>query len=322
MAAARTGKKFHVAAVLNAIGSDMRTQTVLNAYRGLGVTVLKWQHGSVWRHKRITQRMDESDLATADTHLSYGPITREAYLAGGLHEHCRVLTAGSSRLEALYHRAERTARPAQSPPRTILYTATNCYGDYWYCGFSPPFMDGTYYRDQVVLIQQLRSLIISDPGLQLTVKLPPRFDHDAPPPWVGELLGLPACRVITDEETHAELLLVHDAVIVDCATTTLLETLCTDRAVYVLLRAPAWPKEEVEHLSRRAICADNPLELLEALKRHIRTGEYRADRNDEVFLRRHGLVERSTKAAEATLRDVLGKSGSTLSAECSSVPAN
>lgn len=308
--AARSVERFNLRGVINAIGSDLRVQAVLASYRRIGVPVVKWQHGSVWWHNRITQRMDDSDLATSDMHLVYGACLRDAYSAEARNKHCRLVAIGSARLASLYTRfgENKRQRTARKKVRSILYTATNLAGDAWYCGFSPPFMDGLYYRDQCALISRLRALVESDPEMRLTIKLPSNYFHDYPPPWVKELRVSQRCRIVTSEQTHSDLLLEHDSVVIDCATTTLLEALCTDLAVYVLLRAPQWPESELTHLRHRAVCAGDPGELVTALARHLKTGDYAADSTNETFVRRHGLMASSVDAAALLVNNVASAS--------------
>ena len=93
----------------------------------------------------------------------------------------------------------------------------------------------------------------------------------------------------------------HEAVIIDCATTTLLETLCTDRFVYVLLIAPGWSEDEVAALSRRAVCATTPDALLAAVALHARTGRYAADASDDTFVQRHASSRPTDQEVLASL---------------------
>jgi hypothetical protein len=304
---AKTCDRFGVTAVLNAIAPDMQTQAVLQAYRQHHVPALKWQHGSVWWKERVTQRMDDCDLATADIQIAYGIGSQFAYQAAGHHAHCRVVPIGSSRLAAFYARAHGSGASQPSSPRTILYSPTNLYGDEWYCGFSPPFMDGIYYRDQVELVRGLDTLLASHPALTLTVKLPSHCRMDRIPLLKTESAGGTRRRVVTGERTYSELLLAHDMVLIDCATTTMLEALCTRRPVYVLLRAPQWPEKELNLLRRRAVCADNPEELISSMRRHLETGRYDADLQDEVFVRRHGLMNDPVKGVQEILRELAGQ---------------
>lgn len=292
---ARTIARFEVDVVLNAIGSSLREQTVLAAYRDAGVPVIKWQHGSVWWNHRINQRMDDSDLATADLHLVYGPETKRAYRNAGHHMGCRVAVVGSSRLDKL-----RQTTPAPSHgPRHVLYSATGVYGAEWYCGFSPPFLDGLYARHQADLVRRLLRLLAGDQEMSLTVKLAPNASGKKWPAWINEAASHIRCRVVVTEATHAGLLPLHDTVVLDCATTTLLETLCTSAFVYVLLGAPGWPEAEVRQLALRAVCADSPASLVESLALHRRSGRYDADPLNANFMQRHAVNGSSVEEVHA-----------------------
>lgn len=298
-------RKFRIAAVLNAIGPDLRMQTIMGAYQEQGVPVLKWQHGSVWCNHRINQRMDECDLATADIHFTYGEGTVAAYAASGRNLGCKLVAAGSSRLEALARQAKpRLSRTPESPCR-LLYTPTNTYGDSWYCGFSPPFMDASYRRDQKALLDGIKLLLERNPDARLTIKMPSHCSPLALPEWVKPVSRSPQCRLVFQEESHSSLLLEHDVAIIDCATTTMLEALVTYIPLLVLMRAPRWPETELSLLRRRARCFDEPRVLLQELTNYLAGQPYQADVTDQDFIRRHGLGVDSTKEAKEVIEGLI-----------------
>lgn len=280
-------RRREVAAVLNAVSTDFATRAILCAYRSIGVPVVKWQHGSVWYRNRITQRMDLTDLSEPDVLLVFGEAVKAAYERNNPSRRCKVVCAGSANLDRLTHAAQRRPRVAPGGPR-LLYVVTSYYSEQWYCGFSPPFSDNGYFRDQVAIMAGLTKLQDARPGLKITVKLPPSYSGDYEPPWAQELRARRNFTLIGAERNLGKLLLNHDAVIIDSPTTLLLEALSTAIPAFVLLRTVRWPEECLPGLARRAVCEDDPNVLLQRLEDYLSAGEYGADRRDRSFLRQYG----------------------------------
>jgi len=296
-------RRREVAAVLNAVSTDFATRAILCAYRSIGVPVVKWQHGSVWYRNRITQRMDLTDLSEPDVLLVFGEAVKAAYERNNPSRRCKVVCAGSANLDRLTHAAQRRPRVAPGGPR-LLYVVTSYYSEQWYCGFSPPFSDNGYFRDQVAIVAGLTKLQDVRPGLKITVKLPPSYSGHYEPPWAQELRGRRNFTLIGAQRSLGELLLNHDAVIIDSPTTLLLEALSTAIPAFVLLRTVRWPEECLPGLARRAVCEDDPNVLLQRLEDYLRAGEYGADCRERSFLREYGTHlddGRSSERAAAVL---------------------
>ena len=226
----RLQDRHQVKLVINAVGSSGVTQIALRAFRCLGVPVAKWQHGSVWHRNRITQRMDDSDPASADLQCTFGSGSTEAYTAAGRVNHCKIVAVGAAGLEAFSRSVASRPDPGDGVKLgglRILYVISNYYLSNWYCGFSPPRFDGTYYRGQQVILKYLLRCLDSDRRATLTLRPPTNYFVDYPPPWIEKLPDNPQCRVADSGESFLDLLPEHDVVVIDCPTTTLLEALCT-----------------------------------------------------------------------------------------------
>jgi hypothetical protein len=299
----RTIRRGRPELVLNATSPALATKTALDLYRASGVPVAKWQHGSVWWHHRLTQRMDDMDTIGADRLLVYGPGAAEAYGRSKPAWAENLVPVGSSRLEELL-RLRGGSPPAVLRPRHVLFSTTNFYRDEWYCGFSPAYMDVTSAEDQRTLAEGLLALVRANNALQVTFKLHPAVRPDGEPAWVREARGTARCRVAGPGESHAELSRSHDAVVVPCATTMLFESLCSWSAVFALVRSPSWSDEDLGLLRRRAVCAGEPASLLAAVRQFVATGVYGPDRGDSAFLGRHGTSPGATGRALAAVRSL------------------
>ena len=288
---------------LNAVDEKFATQIVLDTFRSQGCKVVKWLHGAAWRNRRINQRYDDRDLSTADHHFVFGDGVRRAYEADGRHRQCRVHSIGSGRLERQMTPASGCAAAVK---RSVLYITTNYYINGWYCGFTPPFMDGTYYHAQLELIAGLQKGVEGDPDRRLTVKLPPSYISDYPPAWADELRGQARCRVVVREVGLAELYAEHEIVVIDCPTTVLLEAILRRRKVFVLTSVVGWSSADLELLKKRVVCADSPGELADKVDDFLRSGEYPADLDNREFIDQFGVHQAAGSAVDRAMDELHG----------------
>lgn len=310
--AKRLRERYQLQGILNAVSPTFGSRMLLNVFRSLGVTVFKWQHGAVWDNGGVTQRMDLIDPCVSDVLFVYGEGVKAAYETAGLPDSCHVHAVGSTRLDRLRDSGRRISEGRGDNPTKsrvqVLYVVTNYYLDDWYCGFSPPFSDQLYFRDQQALISGLLALLGAHRDLRLTVKLPNRHTVDYPPPWIEDVSGVPGTEVVAREESFSALLLKHDAVIIDSPTTVLLEALCLEKPIFVLLSAVGLSKEAIVLLRKRAVCVNEPEALIAAVTDYVKHGSYPANIKDEAFLRHYGtgaIEKRSAEIAASEVADCL-----------------
>lgn len=244
-----------------------------------GNTVLVYQHGSVWFDSRISQRIDIGGMTNASMLLTYGEAVTDAFLKSDINRQCLVKSVGSTRLDKLKN-VNGKASSSEHVKYRILYVITSYYYSRWYCGFSPPFSDRFYYREQMILIKNLINMVESTGNIRLTIKLHPNFEED--PPWINDFKHSDNVRLIRDTG-FVELLFDHDIIVIDSPTTTLLQAVSTRLPVYALTSIVKPSQNDLQILKKRAVCCDSAESMIEVLKKHIEDGIYQANTDDNEY---------------------------------------
>jgi hypothetical protein len=311
-----TIQKYKIQAILCATNPTFRGHVINQASRFYCLPVIKWQQGFIMYYKdRISQLNQFGDLMTADAVLTFGKETERAYSFYRSKFPAVVTAVGSASIDKV-RESNHNCSPAPIDRSTtsiskfqarnklvwtigagsdekgkvnlktrILYATTNYYQNTWYCGFSPPFSDRLFYRDQSLIIKSLQEIAMSRQfGCEVTFKLSPgKTCQD--PPWVDEISNL---KVVKDSQSFVELLQCHDVIIIDCPTTTLLQAIATGLPVFVLMRHWTYPQHALQMLTNRAVVADNIQNLIDALQKYLIDGTYPARIEDNSFLRAYG----------------------------------
>jgi len=244
-----------------------------------GNTVLVYQHGSVWFDRRISQRIDIGGMTNASMLLTYGEAVTDAFLKSDINRQCLVKSVGSTRLDKLKNVNGKVSSSEHVKYR-ILYVITSYYYSRWYCGFSPPFSDRFYYREQMILIKNLIKMVESIGNISLTIKLHPNFEED--PPWINDFKRSDNVRLIRDT-SFVELMSDHNIIVIDSPTTTLLQAISTRLPVYALTSIVKPSQNDLHILKKRAVCCDSAESMIEVLKKHIEDGSYRANVDDNEY---------------------------------------
>ena len=260
-----------------------------------GIPVVGWQHGAVWYDERVTERFELSDVAHNTVCLTYGEGTTHAYERARLPNPAQLVAVGSAHLDALGETSRR--RPARPARRRVVYVIPYSLGSHTYCGFALPISDRLSARAQAVIVDRLAGLAAS--GTEVTIKLHPEAGASGQnPPWLETARRSPGVRVIEEGFTFARLLEDCDAVIIEVATTTLLESMAAGLPVFVLTSIVRPPPEHVDALTRRAVCRDDPDALMDEVSSWVRDGRYDADLGDREFLRLYGTHLDDGRSAE------------------------
>ncbi|MBI4669569.1 MAG: hypothetical protein HY747_10395 [Elusimicrobia bacterium] len=284
-------KRYRLKAVLTASASTATEHAINQAARIHGLPVFVWQHGFVGYDDagRISQLFDYKDRMTADKTFVYGTGVEKAYLSYGRPFESEVVSIGSASLDAILPLREKgngSKKNASGLNRiTILYATTNYFQNHWYYGMPPGWSDCLFYRDQLKIMEVL-SRLAKNSDIEIIVKLSPSRQYEDPP-WVNRFLNTKNMR-IAKEGQFTDLLIQASAVILDCPTTTMLETLAAGRPLFVLLKHWLFAGEARQMLDRRAVGALEVEPLAASLESYIESGIYPRDINNDEYLKAYG----------------------------------
>jgi len=282
-------RKYKIQAILCAINPTFRSHVINQICRFHGLPVIKWQHGFVMYYKdRISQLNQFGDLMTTDAVLAFGKEPERAYSFYHSKFPAVVTAVGSASIDKIResnHNSLSDEKSRCSLKTRILYATTSYYQNIWYCGFSPPFNDRLFYRDQSLIVKSLQEIAASRlHGCEVTLKLSPgKTCQD--PPWTNEVFNL---KVVKDSPTFVKLLQCHDVIIIGCPTTTLLQAIATKKPVFALVSHIGYTEQMRTMLARRAVCANQAGELMRLLRSYLQSGIYPADLNDDAFCKAYG----------------------------------
>jgi hypothetical protein len=280
--------------------------TIRQVFAKKGIPAFGWQHGAVWWDERITQKMDLTDLPSATSFFTYGPRVTSAYESSDSRGSCKIKSIGNITLDEI----SRKKGLASEQHCSILYAVTNYYRNAWYCGFSPPFSDRIYFREQRIIADALKKMVINSDRVRVTIKLHPTVErHDGDAPWVAALKNVEKIE-LKREPGFVEMLNTHDIIIIDAPTTTLLESIATYKPVFVLTSVISPPKDDLPLLMQRAVCAESAFELMDKVNAYISEGRYEADVYDREYLKLYGTYLDDGKSHERIkeeIRSVLGR---------------
>ena len=295
--------RYGIVAALTSSLWDGSKRLSVHILKRLGIPVLTWQHGYAgsWR-EGPTQYHALSDATDVDAALVYGPEVKKAYQG---YARSPVISVGSAQLEAMSPVPRHDIEPGR---RRVLYATTNYYQNTWYVGFSPPFSDRLFYKDQLDMVNGLQRMA-GQYGAEVTVKLHPNRAYRVPP-WVSRFSHEQGFPVYRESPSFEELLRRTDVVVLDLPSTTLLQALSTDLPVFAITSHWTFPEEAASLLRGRVCLADNVEDLLSVLDRYLDTGEYAPSLQDRGFLGEFGTnrdlenaVDRVVETVEALVRE-------------------
>jgi len=251
-----------------------------------GIPVIHFQHGAVWDGNHITQRRDYMDMLSANLLLTYGDCVKKAYESSDLRARCKLESVGSPSLDAI---GKKKWRKIQKGKITrILYVITNYYLNLWYCGFSPPFSDRFYYREQTIILERLKEMIAKREAVSLTIKLYPHSDIiNEDPPWVSDLKKIRRISLVR-HPNFDQLLTRYDILLIDSPTTTLLQAIATRLPVFVLTSIISPSLANLPLLRKRAVCAESAVQLMDDLEAYLNSGDYGSSVENREFLKCFG----------------------------------
>jgi hypothetical protein len=189
--------------------------------------------------------------------------------------------------------------------KLILYPTNFYYQNDLHNRFYPTFSDNLQWDIQKALVNVFAKYF----DYKTIVKYHPSHDYRDPPlEKYSEKKGFINIRFIKNEYTFAELIQCADIIVLDYPTTTLLQSLTTDKPVFVYTGQLKIDKDALELLKKRAYCFDILENLKASLDSYLK-GLYlngRVDFSDDKFLIKYGVhMSNSKDRVIEILRDII-----------------
>lgn len=278
------------------------SHSIANAARNLGVPVFTWFHGARLSEHATIHYME---LMSSDVCMSYGAVLPKDYLRCAKRWKTRIVSVGSSRLDYIKKGVELSENAFQEKynNRTRLVYATNSYyQNDFYFGIFPPPSDNMVYRTQLETIDGIGGL----DNVEVTVKLFPGSHYQDPPlREYAETKGYKNMKWVKNVPSFVDLLDHCDVVVLDFASTPLIEAIAAGKPVFLLTKHLKIWKDTLKLLKRRVACFEHESELIRSLKSYIQTGLYPADLSDDEFLRACCTCSNDGKSCERAAAEII-----------------
>lgn len=301
-------EKNKVKAVLTTAKPEAIDHAICFAAQQLEIPVINWQHGSAGFYVHHT--IEYFDFLTTNFYFTYGNETRKNMLKKAEMFGTTLKSVGSCSLDLLKSNYKKThqnkkllqwvLREKKTKQKICLYCTTNYFENNWYSGYDPPPSDTLFYRTQMSIVNGL----LKCPNLVMLLKLHPNTTYRQPP-WVQCLHGNGSVFIISNEATFMQLLQYADLIVLDWPSTTLLQSLTTNKPVFVVIKHLYFLTEARETLSRRAVCADEPEGLLKIICKFLETNVYSANISDNTFLKSYGTCLDDGNSCKRAFKEVL-----------------
>lgn len=291
--------------VLASMAAHPLERAACAAARQLGIPTVVSRHGELGL--RALPMPAYEDLDAVDWELCWG-AWEEAWVARHAHRPVRTRVTGAPVIEDAIRRplsrrrARRLLGLGEGEP-VVLFAATNYSGNRWYAGRRMP-SDSEYYRMQVRTVE---SLLAVD-GLRVVLKEHPGSRHSAIDRWCEQFA--PEGRTLAVRQpAFARLIEVADAVVIDAASTTLVQALFGPAPIY-LVDSPVykWEPGVAEHLLAHGIPLCKAEDVGRLLGEDLAAGHL-AERRGYPQEAREPLIAGGPPAAGRTARAVLDIAG-------------
>jgi hypothetical protein len=283
-AARRFIAKRDVKAFITSNLSSCFDHTYAKAARDENIPVVSWQHGGsgTFQHPILSHM----DMMSADVVLSFGQGTIQHQLKPANPNTCKLIPIGSSCLDALYK--ENRRRFTLTKQMKILYFPTHLNLNQFYISGMPPFSDNRIWHT----IRRITDLLGKHQTHETIIKLHPA--HVTLPP-INQYLEENKIRNVQlakGDTSLKRLLSASDLIIVDLATTILLQALTTRLPVFVFSGNLYLDNDARKMLEKRAYCYEQLDQFTKNLDLFLSGNTaYEKDLYDTEFLRNFGMHE-------------------------------
>jgi len=300
-------KKQRIRVVLGSSFSSCVSKTVSQAAKNLDVPVILWQHGAYGYFDSPIQIYN--DIIPADILFSFGEGIADRYRDAAKKLNKQIIPIGSSALDHLYGKRDRKRENMERAlkldlnKKNILYVTTNFYQNYFYVWNSQPFSDNLFWLTQQKIIEKFSKF----DNYNFIIKMHPNLQFREPPVRAYvEDRKYKNFFFVRNEYNFTDLLTPADAIVIDFPTTSLLQSLTTNKPIFAYFGHLNIDDDARKLLDRRIYCSNVLTDFLNILNGSLSTGFINIDKNldDNEFLKKYGTYQHDGKSLERSLQTI------------------
>ena len=289
--AARIFRRTNIKGVLFAVTTNPRKWVFLQAARNLHYKIFAWGHGA--SGQGIFDKQHRNELLICDYYFTQGEGSQRNYLKNNSVYGTVCKPVGFPYLDVLKKDLKNFSTLDEK--YDFVYVTNSYYHNDFYFFFSPGKFDSRYFDTQSKIIRYLagkniKALFKGHPSL-----IYKDFYNNS----FGQLIQVESTKPLKSIIPSGK------AFIIDEPSTTVLEVLCTQKPVFVLIDSIKLTQHALELLKRRAICASSVDKLIKQVDCYIVSGEYSANVKNTDYLKAYGTYQDDGKSALRGSKEVI-----------------
>lgn len=266
-------------------------------------------HGAVGSFDQL--KILDNELLYANYYLANGEEVSRYYqgLIGEYpNNHLKIMCTGSPKLEALQDRKARLTtdlmrwlvekNPSETKKKICIYVTIYYQQNLSYSCYPPPHSDRVLFKTQKTMLNFLKGR----KDCLIIWKLHPNRLNDRPP-YIEA--GFDNIFTVRDEMQFIDLLDIADFIIFDAPATACLQAMTKKIPIFGLMKHITYFDKARGILEKRAVCCDEPEDLIKKIEDYLSYGKYEVDVNDDSFFRAYGNDASSTSPAKRTVSEVI-----------------
>lgn len=289
--AVRIFKHTNTKGILFAVSTNPKKWVFLQAARNLDYKIFAWGHGA--SGQGIFDKQHRFELLICNYYFTQGEGSQLNYLKYGAIYNTVCKPVGFPCLDALKKKLKKFN--TLDKKYDFVYITNNYYHNDFYFFFSPGKFDTRYFNTQRRIIRYL-----AGNNIQALFKGHPSLIYkDFYNNSFGQLIQVESTKPLKSIIPSGK------AFIIDEPSTTVLEVLCTQKPVFVLIDSIKLTQHALELLKRRAICASSVDKLIKQVDCYIVSGEYSANVKNTDYLKAYGTYQDDGKSALRGSKEVI-----------------
>lgn len=266
-------------------------QYLLSVAKHLAIPRVCFQHGEMSLYYPGLWN-EASELLYISHYFSFGEQVsiQKTNSAAGVSGFKKAVSIGSPGLDKLKNQS--------ADGRSYILFGSAKFLDYG-GGFGSKYRDAALNEVQSLLVDYFEQYLQLNPGTAMIWK------HNQERLVSQPLNAVKKIQIIREEKTFTDLLSAASIVILDRPSTTALEACITNKPIFVLIGKGSWYSLPEQLLKKRAVIADTPEKLRNAIDDYLNKGVYPADVTNREFVRAYGCHLDDGKCSDRAVTELI-----------------